>query len=214
MARVSFFIDGFNVYHALNEIVIAPQAPNRKIRKYRKFLWLDYIAFARRFLRGQDTLADVFYFTAYAHWLINAPKRHGIYISALQDSGAKVVLGKFYKKDDFCRACNNRYVRHEEKQSDVNLAIHLLKEAVQDTYDQAWVVSADTDIIPAIKTVKSMYPLKRVGVIFPLKRTSYELKQSADFFRYSEVADYSQCQLLESYTTKKGIVLKKPVEWK
>lgn len=169
--------------------------------------------FAKRYVRSQDTLVDVFYFTAYAHWLKNAPRRHQLFISAVMDAGVRVILGKFYEKDDYCRSCKNKFIRHEEKQSDVNLAIHLLKEAVNDTYDQAWIVSADTDLIPAIKAVKTMYPTKRIGVLFPLKRSSYELQQSADFFRFSKVGDYSQSQLSDPYVTSKGIVLNKPAKW-
>lgn len=214
MARVSFFIDGFNVYHALNASSPNPKNPSNNIRKYRKFLWLNYIDFAKRYVRKQDTLADVFYFTAIAHWLKNAPRRHEVFISAVMDAGVRVILGKFYEKDDFCRVCGNAFVRHEEKQSDVNLAIHLLKEAVNDTYDQAWVVSADTDIIPAIRAVKAMYPKKRIGVLFPFNRNSYELKQYADIYRFTKLGDYSQCQLPDPYTTSKGIVLKKPMKWK
>jgi hypothetical protein len=38
-ARVSFFIDGFNVYHSL-----------KNNQKYRKYLWLDDSKFLKRFV--------------------------------------------------------------------------------------------------------------------------------------------------------------------
>jgi hypothetical protein len=39
MKRILFFVDGFNVYHALDE------EP-----KYHKYKWLDYSTLARRFI--------------------------------------------------------------------------------------------------------------------------------------------------------------------
>ena len=50
MPRIAFFIDGFNVYHALDE---------RK--KYWKYKWLNYAKLANCYITTKDTLKDIFY---------------------------------------------------------------------------------------------------------------------------------------------------------
>jgi len=49
MARVSFFIDGFNLYHALDNDGL------------RHFKWLNLRKMAESYLRKQDSISDVFY---------------------------------------------------------------------------------------------------------------------------------------------------------
>ncbi len=55
MSRIKVFIDGFNVYHALEHDA-----------KYHKYKWLDYSKLASLFVRRQDQIVDVLYFTALA----------------------------------------------------------------------------------------------------------------------------------------------------
>jgi len=55
--RVSFFIDGFNVYHALEDQ-----------KSFHKFKWLDYSALAKCFISTKDTITDIYYFTSYTDW--------------------------------------------------------------------------------------------------------------------------------------------------
>lgn len=84
MNRVSFFIDGFNVFHALD-----------CNKSYYKYKWLDYSALARCFTTSKDTIADIYYFTAYAEWEPAKKVRHQLLIRALTMQGVKIVFGKF-----------------------------------------------------------------------------------------------------------------------
>ncbi|HEX6573598.1 MAG TPA: NYN domain-containing protein [Gemmatimonadaceae bacterium] len=43
---------------------------------------------------------------------------------------------------------------HEEKQTDVNVAIHAIQGLYQDRYETAMIVSGDTDLVPAFKMIK------------------------------------------------------------
>lgn len=56
-----------------------------------------------------------------------------------------------------------------------------MSEAVLNNYDTGILVSGDTDMIPAIETVRNLSLNKRIGVLFPLKRFTNELKEIADF---------------------------------
>ena len=83
MNRVSIFIDGFNLYHALD----ANPA-------YHKFKWLNLEKFSRCFIAPKDNIIDVFYFTAYITWNPQKLARHQIYVKALQLVRVKPIFGE------------------------------------------------------------------------------------------------------------------------
>lgn len=57
-------------------------------------------------------------------------------------------------------------LKTEEKDSDVNIAVHLLNDAWLDAYDCAVVVSNDGDLAEALRLVK-LHHRKVIGLIFP-----------------------------------------------
>ena len=209
--KVSFFIDGFNVYHSLKPY---DHKSRRYSREYVKYLWLDFMNLANRFTAKNDQLSEVFYFTALAYWRPEAEARHKIFISALENEGVKVIRGNFKEKDRFCRYCGASYKAHEEKETDVNIAVHLLNEAYKNTYDKAIIVTTDTDLIPAIQVAKSSFPNKGFGVLFPLGRWSSDLSKACDFWLKINKKDLNACQFPEEVHLPSGVTLTRPQTWK
>jgi uncharacterized LabA/DUF88 family protein len=212
LPRVSFFIDGFNFYHSLKD----PKYFNHPTYqdgtpKYRKYLWLDYAAFLARYLRPQDTIADAFYFSAYAHHRSHrSVKTHQQLVSAWKNTGIKTIMGNFKEKDRFCTNCYRYFKAHEEKETDVNIAIYLINEAYKNTYDTAILVTNDTDLVPAIKMLKTEFPRKKVGVLFPIERWSSELEQECDFVRYTRKGYLSKSQFPDPIILPSGIQFPRP----
>lgn len=120
-------------------------------------------------------------FTTLAHWDADKVSRHKLFIRANENAGVSVVLGEFKRKDKLCRLCRRRYSTFEEKQTDVNIALKLFEMAVQDIYDRAVIVSGDTDLIPAISSVRATFPNKQIGVMVPIGKASESLTRAADF---------------------------------
>jgi uncharacterized LabA/DUF88 family protein len=157
--RVSAFIDGFNLYHALD-------GTGKHHLK-----WLDLRMLCLAFAPApQDTLGTVYYFSAYATWRPNAYARHRALVAALRARGVEAVLGLFKEKDRNCRTCGSHWTDHEEKETDVNIALHLLRDAQQDRYDRALLVSGDSDLAPAVRMVRHLFPHKDVRIIAPYGR--------------------------------------------
>lgn len=174
MYRYCFYIDGFNMYYALN-------------CKYPHFKWLNYYRLAQSVLLAHDKLEQVNYFSAYITWKPDNYKRHQDYITALRGAGVDFVPGRFKSKDVRCHCCRKVFKTHEEKQTDVNIAIRLLSDAVEDKYDRAVIVSADSDLTPAILAVRKLFPNKQVGVMFPIDSNCFDLRNEADFkFKMSQ----------------------------
>ncbi len=67
---------------------------------------------------------------------------------------------------------------YEEKETDVNIALHILKGAFRDEYDVAYIFSADSDISPAVTMCRKLFPLKEYCFIFPYEsfsKTNYSV---------------------------------------
>ena len=96
-------------------------------------------------------------------------------MKALRANNAIIVFGKFKVKDRYCPLCCRGYKTHEEKQTDVNIVTCLFESAIRDEFDKAIIISGDTDLIPAIKSLKALYPTKRIGSVIPIGWQAKEL---------------------------------------
>lgn len=156
------FVDGFNLYHAIDELDL----------NYLK--WLDLHKLTQAFIMSsQEKLESVFYFSAYPTWLPNSYRRHQTYVKALESIGVIPIIGHFKEKKRQCAKCGARWCAHEEKQSDVNLAIHFLHQAHTDGFDKAFIVTADSDLCPVIDLVSGTFPEKELHILTPPNR--YEI---------------------------------------
>ena len=113
--RVISFIDGFNLYHAIC------------ILRRPELVWTDLRALSKVFLkRYSEELREVYYFSAYAEH-VSEPKQkcQKAYIKALGLRAVQPILGHFKKKNRKCPECDHRWTGHEEKETDVNIALYL-----------------------------------------------------------------------------------------
>lgn len=163
-------MDGFNLYHAVNDL------------KRNELKWVDLRKLMECFIDPKvHKISDVYYFSAFAEWLTEPAKRHKIYVNALKSRGITPVLGRFKDKDLGCSKCGHRWVGHEEKQSDVNLAIWMVREAYRSNYDEAFLVSQDSDLAPVIGLIHEFPRHRGVKLIGPPGRPhSKELIAATD----------------------------------
>lgn len=154
--RVQCFVDGFNLYHAISNL-------NRPHLK-----WLDLARLVRTFTDPAiHDIRAIFYFSAFASWMPEQHMRHQQYVEALKATGVTPIMGRFKEKDARCKKCKGIYRTHEEKETDVNIALWLLNEAYRDNFDLAFLISRDSDITPAVRMVVEQFPQKRIKVISP-----------------------------------------------
>jgi len=202
MAKVSFFIDGFNLYHALNNDC------------FRRFKWLNLRKLAELYLRKQDTLADIFYFTAFARWNPDKVKRHEIYIQAQEFFGVRPIYGEFRRVTKTCRECGRKYDTFEEKETDVNIAIKLFEQAYLNTYDRAVILSGDSDLIPVMRAIRQNFPAKKVDVLIPPGGKAKLLIEEADFNFKIKSKQLSSARLPDEITFANGRQIRCPEQWR
>lgn len=167
--RVTAFVDGFNLYHAVDDTGLE------------HLKWLDLWALGRVFAPApQYELTDVFYFSAYATWRASAYARRRAYVAALEAVGVTPVLGAFKAKTRRCHVCFAEWTAHEEKETDVNIALAMLDGAFRDRYDRALLFTGDSDLAPAVRLVLRDFPDKHVRIITPSRRAyPFDLVQAA-----------------------------------
>ena len=73
----------------------------------------------------------------------------------------KLILGKYLKKSITCFKCGNVIHTHEEKETDVRIATQIVADAYQKNCDISIVVSADSDMIPAIELATELSNLQQ-----------------------------------------------------
>ena len=197
--KTAFLIDGFNFYHSIRDLC-------------RQLRWFDYGGYCRHFMRATDTLRSITYFTALATWLPDKSTRHQIFIEACEARDIRVVLGKFKEKRAPCPHCSKSILRHEEKATDVNIALHSYKLAAQGT-EQIIFVSGDTDLIPAVRMIKQDFPSVVVGVVFPYRRDTREFTRVVHFHHKTSQKVLNNFVLPVTITKPNGKTITCPPSW-
>lgn len=155
MTRVACYVDGFNLYHAIDDL----NKPHLK--------WVDLWALAKSLCRDKETLVKVSYFSAYATWRPDKYARHREYVAALKHAGVECHMARFSEQTTNCMNCGKTWKRHEEKETDVHFSLTLLEDAFDDVFDRALVISADGDHVPAVRRVRARFPGKQVFAATP-----------------------------------------------
>lgn len=220
MNRVTFLIDGFNLYHSTKTAGIRTGSSTK---------WLDIRAMCASYLNAisRDAyLHRVYYFSALATHLeaIDPGKvqRHREFIECLEDTGVVVQLGKFKRKRDFscpscgnrnCGHCGGRLKRHEEKETDVAIATKMLELFFTNACDTLVIVTGDTDLAPAVQTAQRLFPAKDIRFALPYERHNKLLRQIAPAsFRIGKDG-YTKHQFPDPFVLKSGRQIHKPSSW-
>ncbi|HEX9937239.1 MAG TPA: NYN domain-containing protein [Longimicrobium sp.] len=230
--RVAFIIDGFNLYHSIRDA--EKQVSARPQR------WLNLRTFCEDYVRHfgpTAVLSGVFYFSALAKHLEAAKpdivRRHQSYIEAIEATGVDVTLASFKSSEKFIpfKYCEFRLWpirrrirlpiprwgvvvrRTEEKETDVAIASKMFELLHTSVADAIVLVSGDTDLLPAIRMAKSLFPGAEVAVIFPFKRHNAELKRVVRRSFKVRREQYARHQLPDPIVLPNGHQIRKPQTW-
>lgn len=200
--RVISYIDGYNLYFGLRAAFD------------RRYLWLNLQKLSHALLKPYQQLAFTKYFTTMVAYPPEKVKRQTNYIDALKTlKDFEIYQGHFQQNLDKCRKCGYKTITHCEKMTDVNIAVELLKDAFLDRFDTALLTTADSDLVPLIQSVKTLFPNKKIIVAFPPKRSSKQLQNVAFGFTYISRIRIEKSLFPNTITTKDGYILKRPSLW-
>ncbi|MEI7511374.1 MAG: NYN domain-containing protein [Candidatus Peregrinibacteria bacterium] len=161
MKNSFFLIDGFNVYHHL-----------LKLFPRKKHVYFDILPFLQQFFKERILPHHIFFFTAYTVWDKEKEARHKEYVKFLRNKGIQIVQGRFKKVTRNFQKNNMQvlfpegflpdenfppkivFENHEEKETDVNIAVKMLECAFLKGAEKIFLLSGDSDLVPAVQSVK------------------------------------------------------------
>jgi hypothetical protein len=224
--RVNVYVDGFNLYYGCC--------------KATPYKWLDLAALAAQLLPG-EAIQDIRYFTADVNPDPSDPDqiaRQEIYTRALRTIPNLTIKKGFF----LAKPSNKKRVyplygpdpripnpanppvavwKIEEKGSDVNLATSLLLDAAAGRFDDAWVISNDSDLAWPIQMARKTFRV-RIGVFKPERPAKYPSKfarpdsrhliRAARWFRRIEEHHLAASQFPQTLNDQNG-TFTKPASW-
>ena len=217
MKLVAFLVDGFNLYHSV-------RSAGKTLGLSTK--WLDikrlcssYLHLVANAVGDKTQLANIYYFSALATHIEavdpDVTVRHRRFIKCLEDSGVKVELSRFKPRQVKCPEpkCGKIFFKHEEKETDVAIAVKLLEVFLRNECDTAVLVTGDTDLAPAVRTAMSLFPNKRVLFAFPYHRKNKELSKLAPGSFTMDKSQYARYQFQNPCILSDGTAIGKPPSW-
>ncbi|OYW67102.1 MAG: hypothetical protein B7Z40_08685 [Bosea sp. 12-68-7] len=219
--RTTVYIDGFNLYY-------------RMLKARPDMKWVNPKALAEQVLNPAHIVTRVNYYTARISARppdITAPARQATYLNALATVPEIAVHeGTFMTSEPWMalaqppQARPNGYVwnqpapsvvkviKSEEKGSDVNLGVHLVRDAFQNAFDVAVVLTNDSDLVEPIR-IAIHEAGKRVGLLVPVKYPTQSLMSVASFYLHIRPGHLARAQFADPLVQADGTLLAKPPTW-
>jgi uncharacterized LabA/DUF88 family protein len=229
VTRTIIYVDGYNLYYSR--------------LKGTPYKWLDIVALFRdRILRPQDPNAEVVsikYFTApvkanyarHGEASTHAQTQYHRALEAREPSLVKIIKGFHIFAPTFLPAYHEGVPPSkenvapvwmiEEKQTDVNIALHAYRDAIRGEVDQLVICSNDSDMEPALCMIRDDAPAIRIGLVMPLREDSATPGKVPNkrltplthwVRRYIRDEELAQSQLPQNVQTKKRPA-SKPDHW-
>jgi uncharacterized LabA/DUF88 family protein len=220
--RTIIYIDGYNLYYsALTKS---------------KYKWLDLDKlFTHRIIKSINPESEVIqikFFTSPIKGQFSSdamsPDRQRKYHNALlatHPNLVEIIQGYHQLKETHAKhidpANGHEKIRVkilEEKQTDVNIGLHMYRDATLSNIDQLVLVSNDSDLTPAIKMIREDHPHITIGLVLPVlasnKRRSAQLEEYAHWTRGHLIeVELSESQLPNHVQNRKNKTIRKPKEW-
>jgi hypothetical protein len=203
MERVVAYVDGFNLYFGLRS------------KGWKRYYWLNIQALAQNLLKPGQALVSTKYFTARIVGPPDKQERQSTYIEALGTlSEFDIFYGRYQLNPRQCSQCGFQDEVPNEKMTDVNIAVEILKDAYQNRFDVALLISADSDLVPPVKVVAELFPAKRMVVASPPGRYSASLADSANSSFVIGRGKVAKSVFPDEVRKADGYILRRPTLWK
>jgi uncharacterized LabA/DUF88 family protein len=200
--RVAVYVDGFNLYFGLRS------------KGWKRFYWLDIAGLAGNLLKPHQILSVVKYFTARVSGPAEKAKRQTAFLEANEALGRCVMyFGQYQLNPQVCRKCGSEVLVPNEKMTDVNIAVELMSDALQDVFDVALLISGDSDLAPPVLKIRELFPRKRIVVVSPPGRHSVRLAGTAHAQFTLSRGKLARSLLPAAVAKPDGFVLTCPDEW-
>jgi len=165
--RLACVVDGFNLYNSLTD-AIADGRSQPKVK------WLNIRKMCERHISKFGAEAVNFERISYCTSLVGAANsteqmRQKVFNRACMNESIDVILGNFKTKTVSCRLCHRTYTIPVEKETDINIALQIIKAGI-DGFDGCMLVSGDSDLAAAARFSRNNFPAMKLVTLLPFKR--------------------------------------------
>ena len=160
--KVIVYVDGFNFYYGLKED-----------SKWKRYYWLDIVSLFEKFMKPNQELIAVKYFSARPDDTNKSARQYAFFQANKENPKFVLILGHFLRKEITCYRCGNIFHTFEEKETDSRIVTQIVADAYEKNCDVAIIVSADSDMIPAVELAKAAG--QKVFIYFPPNHYSSNL---------------------------------------
>jgi uncharacterized LabA/DUF88 family protein len=190
--RAAVYIDGFNLYHAIDDLNAA------------HLKWTNYDALSRRIIRRGEELVRVVWCTAVNRKNVQKMLRWREFKKAQLSVGVICAEGHFTEEPRRCPEGHD-YFHPTEKEGDVNLAIHLMSDAHLNVFDIAYLVTADSDQVATARMFRDRFEKKQIISVSPPGRShSKEIIKYVHDIRSIGRETIEECLFREAVIIKNG----------
>lgn len=219
--RTVVYIDGFNLYYRMLKA-----RPDKK--------WLNPKSLVEQLLPHPHKITRVNYYTARISARAHdpsAPGRQTVYLNALS-SVPEVAIheGNFLTSEPWMPLAQPpqskpdgynwnvpapdvvKVVKSEEKGSDVNLGVHLVRDAFTNQFDVAVLITNDSDLVEPVR-IAVQEAGKRVGLLAPVKFPTQSLLKEVSFYLHIRPGHLTKAQFPDIVLLPDGTTASKPATW-
>lgn len=178
--RSIIYIDGFNFYYGM-----LIDRPDLK--------WINYQRLAE-LLRPDDEIVHVRLFTAMVdrHKAFSEKRDRQQRLWAALKTQPKMTLteGKFAKRERECLVptCHSpmrKFAALEEKQTDVNIALQIVRDVQTLVPDNIVILSGDIDLLPALDVALAVDKKVRPVIYIPVHEETLKYRRKDEFMKYA-----------------------------
>jgi uncharacterized LabA/DUF88 family protein len=228
MNKTIVYVDGYNLYYS-------------RLRDG-AHKWLDLVKLFDNILKVQDALSEIIEVKYFTSPVMASFASHGIASDIAQTQYHRALLAKYPQRLQIIKGFHIFESKHlpvykegqaadkkdrlkvwvvEEKQTDVNIALHIYRDAVQGRCDQIVICSNDSDLEPVMALIRKDMPMLTLGLVLPLKRSPNE-KSRVSNKRLTRLANWVRHHLLDEELASAQLPLtvatnkkpaRKPVHW-
>lgn len=198
------YVDGFNLYNGIHETYS------------HRYLWLDLVK-VLQMLRPKHEILRVNYFTAPLLDDPGAQSRQATYwnaLTAMHGDRVPIITGRYQRSTYTCKDCGAERPKYEEKETDVNLALTIARDAATQEATDYYLISGDSDAAPAIREAQRINPTGFYKAYFPPSRKSEELTALMPASEVIGRTRLRDAQLPEVVHGRGGQEHVQPLKWK
>ncbi len=228
MNKTIVYVDGYNLYYSRLR-----DGPHK---------WLDLVKLFDNILKVQDASSEIIEVKYFTSPVMASFASHGIASDIAQTQYHRALLAKYPQRLQIIKGFHIFESKHlpvykegqaadkkdrlkvwvvEEKQTDVNIALHIYRDAVQGRCDQIVICSNDSDLEPVMALIRKDMPTLTLGLVLPLKRSPNE-KSRVSNKRLTRLANWVRHHLLDEELASAQLPLtvatnkkpaRKPTHW-